>query len=141
MKTTQEIAQEYINEYPKVERNEEECLFENYIGNNGNKIKAKKRKYLEYYTDTVNFGSLFIDSKEKEFWDKLISSNNITTYIWGSSILFDFGDNFYYQLCNFDEDIGNTYNYIMTNKSAYIIRYNSDLKDVEEIYKSDIIIL
>lgn len=141
MKTSKEIAQEYINEYPKVERSKDEYLFENYVGNNGNKIKAKKRKYLKYYTDTVNFGSLFIDSREKEFWDKVINSVDYTVYIWGSSILFDFGDNFYYQLCDFDEDIGNTYNYIITNKIAYIIKYNFDSKDIEETFESDIIIL
>lgn len=141
MKTSKEIALEYIDEYPKVERSEVNCLFENYIGNNGNKIKAKKRKSIQYYTDTVNFGSLFIDSKEKEFWDKVISSNDTTTYIWGSSILFDFGDNFYYQLCDFDEDIGNTYNYIMTNKVAHIIRYNFDSNHIEETFEFNMIVL
>ncbi len=141
MKTSKEMAQEYIDEYPKVEKNKDEYLFESYVGNNGNKIRAKKRKYLKYYTDDINLGVLFIDSQEEEFWSKIKNSKNNYVYMWGSSILFDFDENFYYQLCNFDEDIGKTYQNIITEKKAFICKYNNDSKNVEETFESDIIIL
>lgn len=141
MKTSKEMAQEYIDEYPKVERTEDECLFEYYKGNNGNEIKAKKTKYLKYYLDLNNLDTLLIDSKEKEFWDKVSSSVDCTVYLWGSSILFDFNENFYYELPCLRNELGGTNCFILKNKKSYIAKFNKDLEKFEEAFETDIIIL
>ncbi|NCQ50295.1 hypothetical protein GW796_00030 [archaeon] len=141
MKTSKQMAQEYIDEYSQVERNENECLFEYYKGNNGNEIKAKKTKYLKHYLDLNNLDTLLIDSKEKEFWDKINGSLACTVYMWGSSILFDFNENFYYELPCLRNELSGSDSFILKNQKSYIAKFNKNLENFEESFETDIIIL
>lgn len=141
MKTSEEMAQEYINEYPKTERNKDEYFVKYFTGNNGKSIEGKTCKLLNFYMDLEHSDSIFIDSKEKHFFDKLNSSNEYNVYMWGSSILFDFNENFYYEVPGLHEKFENEQSLIVKNKRFKIARFNIDLNVVEDIFESDIIIL
>jgi hypothetical protein len=139
MKTSSQIAQEYIDEYPKVERNKDECLFDYYVGNNGKEIKGKNRKSLKYLMELNYLDTLFVDSAQKEFWDKLTSSTNRNIYMWGSSVLFDFNDNFYYELRNIEQAIID--NPTINSGKIKIAKINMQLQSVEDVFETDIIVL
>ncbi|NCQ50296.1 hypothetical protein GW796_00035 [archaeon] len=138
MKTSKEIAQAYINQYPKIE-NDNEYFITYYKGNKGNKIKGKELKCLNFFMEENYLDTLFIDSKEKEFWDKFNNSTESKIYIWKSSILFDFGDKFYYELASLDERIIN-HPFVKNNK-IIIAKTNIELQKIETDFEVDIIIL
>ncbi len=141
MKTSKEIAQEYINEYPKVERSKDEYFIKNFSGNNGKSIKGRECKLLNYYMDLAHLDTMFIDSKEKDFWNKLNNSTEHKIYMWGSSILFDFNEKFYYELPGLHEKFENNQSLIVKNKRFKIAKIDVDSSMVEDIFESDIIIL
>lgn len=141
MKTSKEMAQEYINEYPKAERSKDECFIKYFTGNKGNSIEGKICKLLNFYMDLEYLDTIFIDSKEKHFFDKINSSKEHNVYMWGSSILFDFNENFYYELPGLHEKFVNEQSLIIENKRFKLARFDIDLNVVEDIFESDIIIL
>ncbi len=141
MKTSAQMAQEYIDEYPKIERANNEYFIKFFSGNNGKSIKGKECKFLNYYMDLAYLDTMFIDSKEKDFWDKFNSSTEHKVYMWGSSILFDFNENFYYELPGLHEKFENNQSLIVKNKRLKIAKLDFDLSIVEDMFESDIIIL
>lgn len=139
MKTSSQMAKEYINEYPKVERDEDACLFDYYVGNNGKEIDGKNRVPMKYLMDLNFLDTLFVDSEQKEFWSKLASSVNRNVYMWGSSVLFDFDDNFYYELRGVEQSIIDST--ITSSGKIKIVKINIQLQSVEDVFETDIIVL
>jgi hypothetical protein len=137
MKTSKEIAQEYIDEYPQAEH--DGYFIKYYKGSSGNKIKGKELKCLNFFMEENYLDTVFIDSKENNFWDKFTSSINRTIYIWENSILFDFNENYYYELAALDERIIN--HKFIKNKKIIIAKINIELQKVETDFEVDIIFL
>jgi hypothetical protein len=138
MKTSKQMAQEYIDEYPQAPKRS--GYFIDYFGGkNGNKIKGKERKSLKYFMELNYLDTLFVVANETEFWDKFKSPLSRTVYMWGSSVLFDFNDNFYYELRNLEQEIID--NPIINNGKINIAKLNTQLQSVEDVFETDIIIL
>ena len=133
----EEILQEYLKMFPKEEHNG--YFIESYQGSNGNFIQGKKLKCLNFFTEKNYINTVFIDAKEEDFWKKIDSSIENKIYLLESSIVFDFNDNYYYELAPLNEIIIN--NEIVKNNKIIIVKFNFDLNKVERDVEVDIIIL
>lgn len=136
----EEMLQEYLKMFPKEENhNEGYSLFSHYSGKNGHKIKAKKTQLLKYFMELNYLDTLFIDSEEKEFWNKFKSPLKRNIFLWGSSLLFDFNNNYYYELAGIEQTIID--NPFVNSGKIIVAKINIELKIVEEDFEVDIIVL
>lgn len=136
----EEILQEYLKMFPKEEKNDDEYfLFSHYSGKNGNKIKAKQRHSLKYFMELNYLDTLFISSEETEFWEKFNNSVDYKIYLWGSSLLFDFNESYYYELRGIEQVIIDHPS--VNNGKIIIAKINIELQEVETDFEVDIIIL
>lgn len=134
----EEILAEYLKRYPK---KLEGPLFEFYSGENGINIKYKKRKQINFLMEKGILDTLYVNLQYEEFWDKVTNAKKCDIYLWGCSVLLDFGDDFYYELGIITQEIEDYYNSNKSEKKIKISKYNSDMKRVEQTLESDIIVL